>query len=385
MFNPELFIDMFNTKVILSLIVFVLSVLTSKAKETIDPDIQAVLTNPQFLLFRRGENEKIFQYDLETLMRSKNRNRGVGLNPFDHFENEAAVSKEITRNVLRGYLHFLYSEQYLVNEPDTYIETENIRKIVPVLQFEDGEKNHYLLKRFNDSSFDLILLEYSPIFKQYSGKKMDSYDLMEYLQTAQVAGVDLLRIAIYEEKSFKVPRITNLEIPIKNKSISKILADKLAREKAKLKEESAPVRSRRPILTTERKAQMIMKPLQDKLNQAEERRKAAFEKRKELVLMRLPYLKATLDKTRNENEITLAVQSEIIESIFEPYPTEDNCPGKFKNNQCEPTIVWSNKVWKLYRQLYRYKDVASHIFPDRRAIHRQELSKSKEFGGAELW
>ena len=378
---------MLSTKVIMHLLIFVLILRTTQtnATESIDPDIQAVLMNPQFLLFRRGENEKIFQYDLQTLMQSKNRNRGVGLNPFDHFENEAAVSREITRNVLRGYLNFLYSDQYLVNEPDTYIETENIRKIVPVLQFEDGEKNHYLLKRFNDSSFDLILLEYSPIFKQYSGKKMDSYDLMEYLHTAQVAGVDLLRIAIYEEKSFKVPRITNLEIPIKNKSLSKILAEKMAREEAKLKKESAPVRSLRPILTTERKAQMIMKPLEDKLKQAEDQRKAAFEKRKELILMRLPYLKKTLDKTRNENEITLAVQSEIIESIFEPYPTEDNCPGKFEKNQCTPTVMWTNKVWRLYRQLYRFKDVASHIFPDRRAPHRQELSKSKEFGGAELW
>ena len=104
---------------------------------------------------------------------------------------------------MRGYLRFLYSDQYIVNEPDNYIKIENIKKVTPVLQFEDGEKNHYLLKRFNDNSFDLILLEYSQIFKQYSGK-VENFDLLEYLHTARVSGVDLLRIAIYEEKSFRL-------------------------------------------------------------------------------------------------------------------------------------------------------------------------------------
>lgn len=376
-----------HTKFLIPVLIFVLNISVSSAKtvQDLDPDLQAILSNPSFLLFRRGENEKIFMHDLKTLQSKNQRHKGVGLNPFEHFENEAAVSREITRNLLRGYLGFLYSEQYIVNEVDPYVETENITKIVPVLQFEDGAKNHYLLKRFNENSFDLILLEYSSIFKQYSGKKMNNYDLLEYLHTAQISGVDLLRIAIYEEDSFRVPRITNIEIPVKNKSMAKILADKKAAEEAKAIKDLAPVLLRRPILTTDRKAQMIMEPLKLKLDQAEDRRQKDFEKRRELILMRLPHLKAALSEVRNQDEITLLVQSEIIKSIFEPHPLEKNCPGDYIAPNCVPNKVWSNKVWNLYRQLYRFKDVASHIFPDRRAIHRQELSKSKEFGGSELW
>ena len=101
--------------------------------------------------------------------------------------------------------------------------------------------------------------------------------------------------------------------------------------------------------------------------------------------MRLPHLKSALDATRNKDEITILVQSEIIRSIYEPNPIEENCPGDFEDGLCLPNNNWTNKVWKLYRRLYKFKDVASHIFPDRRSIHRQKLSKSKEFGGAELW
>tara|TARA_Y100000589_G_scaffold179484_1_gene169910 strand:- start:1510 stop:2646 length:1137 start_codon:yes stop_codon:yes gene_type:complete len=354
-------------------------------KNPIDRDIEEILLNPQFLLFRRGENKKIFEYDQKTRRANAPKYGGVSLNAFEFFESEITLKQEITRNVMRGYLRFLYSDQYIVNEPDSYIKIENLKKVIPVLQFVDGEKNHYLLKRFNDNNFDLIMLEYSQIFEQYSGKKMENFDLLEYLHTARISGVDLLRISIYEENSFRIPRPTNLEIPIKNKSMISILKDNRAAEIEKLNKEKAPLRSMRKIMTTERKAQMIIQPLKDKLRLSEAQRENKFKKRKELVLMRLPHLKNALDATRNEDEITLLVQTEIIRSIYEPDPSESNCPGELKDGICLPSKKWTNKVWKLYRRLYKFKDVASHIFPDRRSLHRQKLSKSKKFGGAELW
>ncbi|MEE2924282.1 MAG: hypothetical protein VX619_05820 [bacterium] len=375
------------TKIVMIFLIF--NLLSPNAfgseKNRIDSDIEQILLNPEFLLFRRGENQKIFEYDQKTRRANAPKHGGVSLNAFEFFESENTLKREITRNVMRGYLRFLYSDQYIVNEPDNYIKIENIKKVTPVLQFEDGEKNHYLLKRFNDNNFDLILLEYSQIFKQYSGKKMENFDLLEYLHTARVSGVDLLRIAIYEEKSFRIPRLTNLEIPIRNKSMITILEENKAAEEEKIEKEKAPLRLMRQIMTTERKAKMLMQPLQEKLKLAESKRNEEFLKRKELVLMRLPHLKSALDATRNEDEITLLVQSEIIRSIYEPDPSEENCPGELKDGNCIPNSNWSNKVWKLYRRLYKFRDVASHIFPDRRSIHRQKLSKSKEFGGAELW
>ena len=164
-----------------------------------------------------------------------------------------------------------------------------------------------------------------------------------------------------------------------------ILEENRAAEQEKIKKEKMPLRSMRKIMTPERKASMIMQPLNNQLKLSESTRDKAYTKRKELVLMRLPHLKSALDATRNENEITLLVQSEIIRSIYEPNPTEENCPGELKDGYCLPNTKWTNKVWRLYRRLYKLKDVASHIFPDRRSIHRQELSKSNEFGGAELW
>ena len=186
-------------------------------KNNIDADIEKILLNPEFLLFRRGENQKIFEYDQKTRRANAPKHGGVSLNAFEFFESENTLKREITRNVMRGYLRFLYSDQYIVSEPDNYIKLENFRKVTPVLQFEDGEKNHYLLKRFNDNNFDLILLEYSQIFKQYSGKKMENFDLLEYLHTARVSGVELLRIAIYEENSFKILGLLTLKSPLKIK------------------------------------------------------------------------------------------------------------------------------------------------------------------------
>ncbi len=378
---------MYITKI--AIILFVFTLLCPKTycvqKNPIDADMEEVLLNPQFLLFRRGENQKIFEYDQKTRRANAPKYGGVSLNAFEFFESENTLKQEITRNVMRGYLRFLYSDQYIVSEPDNYIKIENMRKVIPVLQFEDGEKNHYLLKRFNDNNFDLILLEYSQIFEQYSGKKMENFDLLEYLNTARISGVDLLRICIYEENSFRIPRPTNLEIPIKNKSMVSILEENRAAEQKKLKKEKTPIRSMRKIMTTERKAQIIMEPLKTKLKLAEVERDNEFKKRKELVLMRLPHLKTALDSTKNDAEITLLVQTEIIRSIYEPDPSEENCPGEFLNGGCIPNTKWTNKVWKLYRRLYKFKDIASHIFPDRRSIHRQKLSKSKKFGGAELW
>ena len=92
----------------------------------------------------------------------------------------------------------------------------------------------------------------------------------------------------------------------------------------------------RKIMTPERKASMIMQPLNNQLKLSESTRDKAYTKRKELVLMRLPHLKSALDATRNENEITLLVQSEIIRSIYEPNPTEENCPGELKDGYCLP-------------------------------------------------
>ena len=214
---------------------------------------------------------------------------------------------------------------------------------------------------------------------------MENFDLLEYLHTARVSGVDLLRISIYEENSFRIPRPTNLEIPIKNKSMIAILKENRAAQEEKIKKAKAPIRSMRKIMTTERKASMIMEPLKNQLKLADSTREKEFIRHKELVLMRLPHLKSALDATRNKDEITLLVQSEIIRSIYEPNPIEENCPGDFEDGLCLPNNNWTNKVWKLYRRLYKFKDVASHIFPNRRSIHRQKLSKSKEFGGAELW
>ena len=180
-------------------------------------------------------------------------------------------------------------------------------------------------------------------------------------------------------------QVLKSKIPIKNKSMISILEENRAAEQAKLNKEKTPIRSMRKIMTTERKAQMIMEPLKTKLKLAEVERDNEFKKRKELVLMRLPHLKTALERTKNDAEITLLVQTEIIRSIYEPDPSEENCPGEFLNGDCIPNTKWTNKVWKLYRRLYKFKDIASHIFPDRRSIHRQKLSKSKKFGGAELW
>ena len=105
----------------------------------------------------------------------------------------------------------------------------------------------------------------------------------------------------------------------------------------------------RQIMTTERKAKMIMQPLQEKLKLAESKRNQEFLKRKELV--GVCHAKSVLNTTRNEDEITLLVQSEIIRSIYEPDP-EENCPGELKDGNCLPNTNWTNKVWKLYRRLY---------------------------------
>ena len=59
--------------------------------------------------------------------------------------------------------------------------------------------------------------------------------------------------------------------------------------------------------------------------------------------MRLPHLKSALDTTRNEDEITLLVQSEIIRSIYEPDPSEENCPGELKDGNCYQTRIGLTK------------------------------------------
>lgn len=329
----------------------------------LDPETIATLNHPNFLLFRRGENRKIMEQDAISLGLTRNTFRSAKLNPIRQFQTLSLLQKQTTRSLLRSYLRYLYTNQYIVTEPSKYPEVEVIKKILPVLQFDDRSENLYLLLRVTDEIFDLVLLQKSSLDDSYSGKKIGNFSLVDYLQTARISGNSELRIAIYEEGSFSIPRLTNLEIPIRPIDLVEALQRKKEEMEKAYKKVGIEATLDRVLSSKERANQLLEPFMRDFLtSRKEEQRKLQL--KRDLVVMRLPYLREKVEQLKTEDEITLLVQNEIIRKIFDPDPHPQNCPGSMDDQgYCYASGVWGDRTWTLYRKLYRITNFGQALFP----------------------
>lgn len=329
----------------------------------LDPETVATLNHPNFLLFRRGENRKIMEQDATSLGLTKQAFGSAKLNPIRQFQTLSLLQRQTTRSLLRSYLRYLYTNQYIVTEPSKYPEIEVIRKVFPVLRFDDGSENYYLLIRVTDEIFDLVLLQKSSLDDSYSGKKIENYSLVDYLQTARISGNSELRIAIYEEGTFSIPRLTNLEIPIRPIDMVEALQRKKEEMEKAYKKVGIEATLDKVLSSKERANQLLEPFMRDFLtSRKEEQRKLQL--KRDLVVMRLPYLRDKVQKLETEDEITLLVQNEIIRKIFDPDPHPQNCPGSMDDQGfCYASGVWGDRTWALYRKLYRITNFGQTLFP----------------------
>jgi hypothetical protein len=280
----------------------------------------------------------------------------------EFFQLQSYLQKEHVKSLLRSYLRFHHHNEHTITPPNKYPKTEHTTRLTPVLYFSDGEKNHYLLKRVNDETFDLILLEYSDQYKQLSRKLVENYDINQFVELARLAQNKIIRVGLYREGSFDPPMRTSREIPIETLSMEKILADQrkadMIREKEK--QEKPTLEITHAISGAEITEQRITL-LENRVNKIKKLRQEKLNLKKELVKMRLP--KLNLDSANTLEEVTLIVQGKIIHDIFNPDPIIAHCPGLVtKQGYCEPNGIWDEKTWVLYRQLYKIHDIAGAVF-----------------------
>ena len=111
------------------------------------------------------------------------------------------------------------------------------------------------------------------------------------------------------------------------------------------------------------KSNRKIKALLDQIHESKTEEEKLLEEKKELVIMRLPYMKERLKNANTLEEVTIMVQGEIISKIFDPHPTPEHCPGKIHlDGRCYPTGKWDQKTWDLYRRLYRVPDIAGNFY-----------------------
>jgi hypothetical protein len=323
-------------------------------------EMERISNNSSFKLFKLGNNKEIYESE------------GVGhippgklyghskMDPIENFGHNLNVRKGNLRSILRSYFRFLYNNEHSTTETGNFVELEQKAERIPVLHFIDGENNHYMLKRINDETFDLVLLTYSKEYDHHSLKRIENYPLEQFVEIARLSNTKEIRIALYKEGSFEIPLTTNHEIPLTRLRISNLFAEKKEQEaiqKRKLALKT-PINKRIAIrnLTDKRMVQ-----LKNRLSNMKRAELNQLTKRKQLVKMRLPYLDLT--NAWSMKEISVIVQSEIIRQIFDPDPAVENCPGKINSKgQCVPDGNWDEKTWKLYRRLYKIVDVAGAVF-----------------------
>ena len=286
------------------------------------------------------------------------------LHPHEYFTTEMALTRENVRSLFRGYLRSYYQKDYIVAPPSKYPQLQDFDNKIPVLHYTDGQQNHYLLERKSDDVFDLIVLEHSSIFNQYSGKSLETFSLREYITNARLADATKLSISMYEAGSFRLPKKTHLEIPIKALDISSWLTK---RKKEEEKQHLMRISRMRGHLSKEddalSKSNRKIKALLDQIHESKTEEEKLLEEKKELVIMRLPYMKERLKNANTLEEVTIMVQGEIISKIFDPHPTPEHCPGKIHlDGRCYPTGKWDQKTWDLYRRLYRVPDIAGNFY-----------------------
>ena len=289
---------------------------------------------------------------------------GASLQPHEFFSTEMKLSRENVRSLFRGYLRSYYHKDYIVAPPSKYPQLQDLNSSIPVLHYTDGQNNHFLLKRRSDEIFDLIVLEYSDIFKQYSGKSLETFPLREYVINARLANAVNLKISMYEDGSFKLPTPTHLEIPLKSLDIHKWLQKKKEDEEReyqlRLAERGGNISLEEDALN---KSNIKIKSLLKLVENSKREEERLLNEKIELVSMRLPYMKNKLLGAKTLEEVTIMVQGEIITKVFDPEPVLENCPGEIKlDGKCYPTGDWDQKTWDLYRQLYRIPDIASAFY-----------------------
>ena len=325
---------------------------------------QNVISNQNFLLFRRGDFEMIMR--LGKLRRSLSQKTfgGASLHPHEYFATEMALSRENVRSLFRGYLRSHLHKDYIVAPPSKYPQLQDLTSLIPVLHYSDGQNNHFLLKRRSDKIFDLIVLEFSNIFQQYSGKSIETFPVKEYIINARLANATKLKISMYKDGSYKLPESSHLEIPLESLDIHKWLA---ARKEDQEREYQLMIAERGGGITREedalRKSNQKIKSLLDLVQASKKQEEQLLKEKVELVTMRLPYMKEKLLAAKTLEEVTILVQGEIISKVFDPEPMLENCPGEIKQDgKCYPTGNWDQKTWDLYRQLYRIPDIASAFY-----------------------
>jgi hypothetical protein len=330
--------------------VFALSELNFKAEEK----FADILTNTNFLLFRRGERRKIIpseQTDRENMSQLYGTAK---FDPASYFKIKNDADKLKARNLTKAFIRTAYNNDYSHIEALTEGSYEAPETIIPVLHFTGGEKNHYLLKRIDDQVFDLIVFEYSAQFDHYSKKVISNYELFSYLLFACISQNKVIRISLYREQAYELPMPTNLEIPVKHIPISELLT------KIKQIDSFSTDNIGSTLLSPKTPEDMLMI-----LSALEEQKKNQNQQEllrmKELINVRLPRL--DLSHIKSINELNLTIQSEIIRKIFNPEPVVENCPGVIeKQGYCRPNGIWDEKTWGLYRRLYRIEDIAGAVF-----------------------
>ena len=88
---------MFMTKIVMIFLIFNLLSPNSfgSEKNRIDSDIEQILLNPEFLLFRRGENQKIFEYDQKTRRANAPKHGGVSLNALNFSKVKIPINERL--------------------------------------------------------------------------------------------------------------------------------------------------------------------------------------------------------------------------------------------------------------------------------------------------
>ncbi len=286
------------------------------------------------------------------------------LHPHEYFTTEMALNRENVRSLFRGYLRSYYQKDYIVAPPTKYPQLQNLHNKIPVLHYQDGQSNHFLLKRQSDDVFDLIVLEYSSIFNQFSGKSLETFSIDEFIRNARLANATKIVISLYDDGSFKLPKLTHLEIPIPAMAITSWLANRKKKEEEQHKMKISRMRGygskeEDALGKSNRKIQSLMQQIYTSKLEHEK----ILQEKRELVKMRLPYLEKKLKDAKTLEEITILVQGEIISKIYEPEPVPEHCPGRLDlDGRCYPTGQWDQKTWDLYRRLYRISDIAGEFY-----------------------
>lgn len=313
-----------------------------------------ILHHHNFLLFQRGETKTIIASERNELDNLVKYHSTAKFDPINYFQIRTEAEQLKAINLTKAFIRTAHHDNFSPIMSLTEGVYEVPSDLVPVLHFVDGEKNHYLLKRIDDNNFDLVVFEYSKQFDHFSKKIVPNYNLYSYLLFACVGQNKILRIALYRESMHEIPMPTNLEIPIKQIQIDILITY--------LNELSKPVQEQLNISPdTNKSPEDMLLALQSLEQQQNNLEIKELLRMKELINIRLPAL--DLSHINNLAELNLAIQSEIIQKIFNPDPNRENCPGVIEHSgHCRPSGYWDEKTWRLYRRLYRIDDIAGDVF-----------------------